>query len=181
MKRAAVVAILALGGCGGSSPPPDRAVQVDLPPQDCEPARVRYGPNPGPGAELDGIPWVRGGPRATGLVALFWFWPEEWSERRVRRARIYARGAGPKGLNMKVMWTFADPAAWQRAGADISIRGRRIGGHGRYSRTFPAVGSGTADDAPAYATIINLPRPGCWRLTATTGSLDGWVDIRAVR
>jgi hypothetical protein len=181
VKRAAVVAILALGGCGGSSPPPDRAVQVDLPPRGCKPARVRYGPNPGPLPVTDGLPWVAGGPRASGLIALFWFWPPEWLERRVPRARIYARGAGPKGLNMKVMWTFADAASRHRAGAEISIRGRRFGGRGRYSETFPAVGSGGPDDAQSYATIIDLPRPGCWRLTATTGSLDGWVDIRAVR
>jgi hypothetical protein len=181
VKRAAVVAILVFGACGGSSPPtPDRAVQIDLPPRRCEPAPVRYGPNPGPLPETDGIPWVAGGPRATGLIALFWFWPPEWFDDRVPRARIFARGAGPKGLNMKVMWTFSDPAARHEAGREVSIRGRRFGG-GRYRERFPAVSSGGPDVAPSYATVIELPRPGCWRLTATTGSLEGWVDIRAVR
>jgi len=184
VKRPAVIAIfgLAVAGCGGSSASqePDRAVQVNVPSAECAPMRVNYGPYPGYDRRLDGIAWIEGTPRTAGLIALLWYWPDEWYRRRVEKARIVTGGVSPDGMNMKIMWVFKERSAKDRAGNDLLVTGRRHGGPGRYRGRFPAVGYGGPDDAPSYASIIDLPKPGCWRLTAATGRLRAAFDLRAV-
>jgi hypothetical protein len=67
------------------------------------PARVYYEPYPGHGQGLSGIPWIAGGPRSCGMLALLWYWPHVWTKRGVLEARIYTRGLAPGGWSMKLL------------------------------------------------------------------------------
>jgi hypothetical protein len=48
-------------------------------------------------------------------------------------------------------------------------------------QTFAEIWYEGQNGAPSYASIIDLPSPGCWRLTLTTGDLKATIDLRAVR
>src|SRR6266511_2252158 len=62
----------------------------------CNPPQVQYTPYPGHGDGLSQIPWIRGEPRASELVALLWYWPQEWQRRHLREARIFTGGVAPQ-------------------------------------------------------------------------------------
>jgi hypothetical protein len=166
--------MLALAGCGGSSAepkPPEPAAVAS-----CDPPRVNRTPYPGGDERMSTIPWIRG---EHGLVGLLWYWPEEWDD--VDRAEVFTGGVAPAGYSAKVLWAFLDPSARDRAGAELVIEARRLDGPGRWRETFGAISYEGQEGAPSYASILDLGRPGCWRLTLTTGDLRAHVDIRAVR
>lgn len=192
MSTAALVfcfVILALTACFAESDPParqqiaptDGLASNELPGPRCHLPRVEYKPYPGHGEGLDQIPWVRGGPESSGLVALLWYWPEEWSNRHLREARIFTGGVAPAGYNVKILWTFLSPSAKGRGGGDLVVHGRRVNGPGSFRESFAAISHAGKRGAPSYASIIDVPVPGCWRLTLTTGELTTNVDFRAVR
>jgi hypothetical protein len=149
----------------------------------CTPAQVHYEPYPGHGKGLSGIPWIAGGPRSRGMVALLWYWPNTWKRSAVHEARIYTGGHAPGGWNTKVLWAFLDPSAQGRDGGDaqVTIRGTRLDGRRTFRAQFAPIGYEGQDGAPSYASIIEVPTTGCWRLTATVGELKGSVVVRAVR
>ncbi|MGH2946289.1 MAG: hypothetical protein ACRDPC_08530 [Solirubrobacteraceae bacterium] len=115
MRRAALLAAVALAGCG-SSAAPERAARAAAP-GPCDPQRVHYTPYPGHGVGLDGIPWIEGS--AHGLVGLLWYWPQEWRRERVAEARIYTGGVAPAGYNTKIMWRLTLTTGELRATADL--------------------------------------------------------------
>jgi hypothetical protein len=174
---AAVVVVVVIAGCGRDEPPAPRPAATT----GCALSHVRYDPYPGTGRGLSGIPWIQGRPASSGLVALLWYWPEEWTRPRVRRARIYTRGKAPRGWNTKMMWVWVGDAARSRGGSRLVVRGRRLDGPGSFRQSFGAIGYAGQDGAPSFASIIDVPRPGCWRLSLSTGSLRGTVTMRAVR
>jgi hypothetical protein len=187
MRRASVLlACLAVAaGCGDEKPKPAAAsvatatttpVTTSTPPSRCRPARVRRAPYPGHGKGLETLPWISGRPRSTGLVGLVWF---RWSH--VRRARIWAGGRAPEGYNTKMLWVFLGDDAVGGACDELRVSGRRLDGPGRFADSFPGIGYEGSDGAPSYASIIDIPRPGCWRLTLTSGTLRATVDMRAIR
>jgi hypothetical protein len=159
-----------LAGCGGGDPQPRRAAATAVP---CEPPSVHHTPYPGHGKGLDGLPWIAGRPADAGLVGLLWYGSH------ARDARIWAGGKAPDGANTKILWFFLGRSAKDLADATLHVSGRRLDGPGKFSDSFSGVGY-EGDDAPSYASIIDIPRPGCWRLTLTTGSLRATVDMRAV-
>jgi hypothetical protein len=190
MRRASVLlACLAVAaGCGDEKPKPAAAsvatatttpVTTSTPPSRCRPARVRRAPYPGHGKGLETLPWISGRPRSTGLVGLVWFWSPRWSH--VRRARIWAGGRAPEGYNTKMLWVFLGDDAVDGAGDELRVSGRRLDGPGRFADSFAGIGYEGSDGAPSYASIIDIPRPGCWRLTLTSGTLRATVDMRAIR
>jgi hypothetical protein len=79
-----------------------------------------------------------------------------------------------------MLWVFLGAAAAGRAGDQLRLVGRRMDGPGRFTDSFAGVGYEGSDGAPSYASIIDIPRPGCWRLTLTSGSLRATVDMRAI-
>jgi hypothetical protein len=96
----------------------------------------------------------------------------------VRRARIYTGGRAPQGYNVKVMWVFVG----RRGGGErLVVRGRRLDGRGSFRQSFGAIGYEGQRGAPSFASIIDVPRPGCWRLDVRTGDLRSSVTVRAVR
>jgi hypothetical protein len=147
----------------------------------CSPARVQYTRYPGGDARLGGLPWIRGEPRATGLVGLLWYWPTSWRQRGVRHARIFTGGLAPEGYSTKILWAFLGKAARGRGGARLVVRGERLDGPGSFRQEFAAISYSGQNGAPSYASIVDVPSAGCWRLRLSTGTLRASVVVQAVR
>jgi hypothetical protein len=168
---AALFALVALAA--GSSSAGPRAT--------CLAARVNYTPYGGGAPGLDRIPWVGGTPGRYRLRGLLWYWPQSWREQQVQRARIYVGGEAPQGWSTKILWAFLGEPAKRRAEGDLVVRGRRLDGHGSFTQRFGAIGYDGQNGAPSFASIVDVPKPGCWRLTLTTGRVRVSVVFRAVR
>jgi hypothetical protein len=159
---------------------------VDAPPageetaSKCNPARVRYTPYPGGDERLDGIPWLEGQPRESGLVALLWYWPEDWQRQRLHEGRIFTGGVAPAGYNVKILWAFVAPSAKGRGGGELVVEGHRLGRDDTFRQEFAAISYEGQEGAPSYASIIDVPKAGCWRLDLSTGDLQASVVLRAV-
>ena len=74
-----------------------------------------------------------------------------------------------------MLWAFLAPAARDQ----LIVEGRNMDAPGSFRDTFAAIGYDGQEGAPSYASIIDIPSPGCWRLTLTTGDLKAQVDRRA--
>lgn len=146
----------------------------------CAPSRVNYSAYPGGDRPLDRLPWVRGTPRRVGLVGLLWYWPAEWQRRKVRRAKIFAGGMAPAGYSTKILWVFTGRYARGRAATQLVVRGRRVDQPGTFTQQFGAISYAGQRGAPSYASIIDVPAPGCWRLRLETGTLRATVGLLAV-
>jgi hypothetical protein len=173
-----LVAVALLAGCGASETAPRESAAVGpAPPSSCAPAAVHRTGYPGP-VGIGGTPWIAGS-RGSGLIGVLAYWPPRW---HAREARIYAGGVapGPNGINMKTFWAFVGPAAAKLAGPELIVRARRMDGPGSWHDSFAAISYVGQAGVPSYASIIALPKPGCWRLTLTTGKLEATVDMRAV-
>jgi len=173
VKRFAVmVVVVALAGCGGSEETPAERAAAPAP---CEPAAVKRTPFPIGGERT---PWVEGEPRGSGLTAVLAYWPPRWKD--VTRARVVTGGTMPEGWNAKTMWIFVGAENRDRGGPELVIEGRNLTGEGTWRDTFAAISYEGQQGAPSYASIVDLPSPGCWRLTLTSGDLHGTVDLQAV-
>jgi hypothetical protein len=140
---------------------------------------VNYAPSPSGDPRLARLAWVRGKPLGLGLLGLLWYWPTEWREQRVRTARIFTGGRAPAGYSTKILWTFVGPSAAGGGGARLLVRGTKLDGTGTFSQQFSPI-SFTGERGPSFASIVNVPEPGCWRLDLTTGGLRGSVVFLAV-
>ena len=151
-------------------------------PAACRTPRVQYQPYPGDISGVGGIPWIRGEPADTRPVALLWYWPSSWTNSRIRVARIFTGGVAPAGYNVKILWTFLSPRARGKGGRNLMIRGHQIGSSGSFrAGPFSAIGDAGQRGAPSYASTIDVPQPGCWRLSLRTGRLAAQFDLWAVR
>jgi hypothetical protein len=167
---------LVVGGCGGSNPNTTSTTQV----AGCTPGHVHYTHYPGHAKGLSG-PWICGTPRSNGLVGLLAYWPRAWRRSRLDEPRIYAGGKTPAATSTKILWVFLANSARNRGGDELTVRGRRLDGPGTTHQRFAAIGYAGQDHAPSYASIIDLPRPGRWRLRLSTGTLHGTIEPRAIR
>ena len=61
------------------------------------------------------------------------------------------------------------------------MTGHRLDGPGRCRERFGAVSYAGQDGAPSYASIIDIPEPGLWRLELSAGTLRGSAEVRAIR
>jgi hypothetical protein len=178
MRRIALLALLTLAGCGGSPAPSKPAAAPAATPADssCRPARVHEKSYPGGDSRLAGLPWIEASDH--GLVGLLWYGPPEW--KGVRRARVFTGGEAPAGYSAKVLWAFLDPSARSGGDGKLVVKGENLTGPGRFRDTFSAISYAGQNRAPSFASIIDVPRPGCWRLWLTSGELRAFVDLRAV-
>jgi len=167
----AAVAVLIALAAGSSSAEPRAA---------CLSARVNYTPYGGGDHRLDHTVWVGGTPGRYRLRGLLWYWPQKWQEQRVERVRIYLHGQAPDS-STKILWAFLGEPAKARAGAVLAVRGRQLDGGGSFTQRFSAIGYEGQNGAPSYASIIDVPKAGCWRLRLTTGQVRSTVVFRAVR
>jgi len=116
------------------------------------------------------------------LVGLLAYWRQDWRAAHVTTAQMYAGGEAPNGgLNMKVLWAFLAPKAKRATDAQmLTVKARRLDGPGKTWQRFTAISYSGQNRAPSYASVINLPTPGCWRVEATAGSLHGTTTFRAL-
>ncbi|MFL5961738.1 MAG: hypothetical protein ACJ757_02435 [Gaiellaceae bacterium] len=126
----------------------------------CAASRVHYEALPDGDPRLRALPWIAPEPRSVGLVGhLFYYGASPsvpWGKRRVGDLRMYSGGRSPDNrVNMKILW-----GAPGRDGTRLTLRGRRVGS----SDTFVQILS-------VGPSIVNVPQPGCWQLTLTTGKL----------
>jgi hypothetical protein len=163
-------ALLAYGGT-----PPVRAAAS------CPVSQVRYDAYGGGDHSRYRIPWLAARPAGSGLAAMLWYWPSEWTRARRRGAAIYTGGEMPQGWSTKVLWTWVGPAQRGRGGRRLTVRGTRLDAHGSFTQRFGAISYGGQDRAPSFASIINVPSTGCWRLDASTAELRASVVVRALR
>lgn len=147
----------------------------------CTASLVHYTPYPGGAPGLGSLPWIRGTPAAAGLVGLLWYWPTDWRTQAVRGAAIFTGGADPGGHSTKILWAFLSPAAKHApAAGSLIVKGERLDGPGKSWQRFTSISYSGQNGAPSYASIINVPTPGCWRLRLTTGSLHATAIFAAV-
>lgn len=150
----------------------------------CQAARVQYTHYPGTGVGLGGLPWLAGEPAAERLVGLLAYWPEAWRAANVTQARIYAGGMSPGSQgprHMKILWVFLAPNAKRDLGAaTLVIKGQRLDGPGTSSQRFTAIGYSGQNGAPSYASIVDLPTSGCWRLSLAAGGLHATTTLQAL-
>lgn len=147
----------------------------------CSGTVVRLDPLPG-GGELSKLPWVQALPNRSGIVGMI-FGYDAKLQTDVGRPRfaLWTGGTAPAGgPAMKVLWIVMNP----HLGLSILVHGQKLGGR----RSFVvARGSITQDasSAPAegfeYPSIVNIPSPGCWRLTVSSGAVKGSLVVAAYR
>lgn len=149
---------------------------------DCPTSTVRYTHYPGTGVGLGNGPWVQASPRSQGLVGLLWYWREDWRASRVTSAQMYAGGHAPSGgVNMKILWAFLEPKARTATDAQLlTVKGTRLDGSGKTLQRFHLISYTGQNRAPSFASVIDLPAAGCWRLDLTAGSLHGTTTFRAL-
>jgi hypothetical protein len=134
----------------------------------CRASPVHYERLAGVQPVLASLPWIAPEPRRVGLVGhLFYYSALRWGRSRVRDFRIYSGGSAPGGrLQMKILWSGPEPLE----GRPLVVRGTRVGRPGRFVRRL-AVGP----------SIVNVPTPGCWRLTLTAGGVTTRLTVLALR
>jgi hypothetical protein len=129
---------------------------------------------------LGDLPWLRGQPDGSGLVLALAYWPEAWRRERRRGALIYTGTEMPQGSSTKALWAFLRPTQRNRGSGMVTMRGRRLDAPGHFTQRFYEISYEGQNGAPSYASTIDVPKPGCWRLTATTAKLRGSVVLRAL-
>lgn len=144
----------------------------------CDPALVHYNHYPGQGFAQ--TPWLEASSLSQGLVGLLFYWPDEWRNQGIVAAQVYAGGHSPANVNMKILWRFLAPKARTAEGALLTVKGTRLDAYGKSWQRFSPISYSGRGRAPSFASIINLPAAGCWRLDLTAGTLHGSAIVRAI-
>jgi hypothetical protein len=143
----------------------------------CPAARVRHEVNPAFGTALQAR-WVAAQPRSSAITGVL-FGGEEIDG----RFALYPGGHNPvTDTNEKVLWV-VDPGS--RVGSWLTIVGHRIRvvgtrvrlARGSFrSRRFFEAGS---EQTPGriFPSIVNVPKPGCWRLEVRSGPRKGRLIV----
>ena len=134
-------------------------------------ARVHKEPNRQLGT-LSGSRWVAGSPRTSGLVGVL-FGGEVVND----RLAVYAGGVNPgTRANEKILWLLPKR---KRVGPRLVISGRKDGSTAvTYRRRFAETGSAQVPGYN-YPSILDLPVPGCWKLTLRTAKISATVSVLA--
>jgi hypothetical protein len=164
-RAAATLAAIAVGGLASAAPASPR---TEAPA--CG-ARVHQEPNTQLGA-LSGSRWVAGSPRTSRLVGILFA-----GEVVNGRLAVYAGGVNPgTRANEKILWIVPRR---KRAGPSLAISGRKEGSTAiTYRRRFAVTGSAQVPGYN-YPSILDLPVPGCWKLTLRTGKVAATVGVLA--
>jgi hypothetical protein len=144
----------------------------------CHASSVRHDPYGGGDHSMDRTPWLRGRPAGSGLAALLWYWPPEWKHQR--SAAIYTGGEMPQGWSTKVLWAFVGPEQRGQGGRELTVKGTRLDARGTFTQRFGAISYGGQRRAPSFASIVDVPKAGCWRLDVSTAKLRASVVVRAI-
>ena len=60
------------------------------------------------------------------------------------------------------------------------MQGTRLDAPGSFTHRFGAISYGGQRRAPSFASIIDVPKAGCWRLDVSTAKLSASVVVRAL-
>jgi hypothetical protein len=140
-----------------------------------EQTSVHYHPYPGVGPGLARLPWIGASPPSIGLVGHLFYYdrPNTWERERFSPLRMYSGGKSPDDrLSMKIRWEL-------RRGSVppfLNVFATRIDGPGSSHQRLPS----TSSDPSQFPSIIDIPTPGCWRLTLNAGATTGHIVIDVV-
>jgi hypothetical protein len=145
----------------------------------CAATPVHREPLPASGS-LSSLPWVQAEPHRAGIVGMLFGWDDRLQPNPEQPTfALWAHGVAPgRGYSMKVLWIIRN----LHATGDLVLRARRLDGRGSWHARFQRVFDASAQPAKGneYASIVNLPSGGCWRLDVTSGSVRGRYVVRAV-
>ena len=134
-------------------------------------ARVHEEPNPILGT-LSGGRWVAGSPRRSGLVGYLF-----GGEVVDGRFAVYAGGLNPGTRSSeKILWILPQR---KRVGLRLAISGRKDGSTTVTYRRRLREASSAQTPGHLYPSILDLPVPGCWKLTLRTGKISATVSVLA--
>lgn len=145
----------------------------------CESSKVHYTPRSGTEAGLAPYPWIAASPASAGIVGHLFYYTavKAWMRARAPGLEVYTGGQTPNGrASMKVLWDL--PAV--KVALPARLRGMRLDRAGSFAQTLSPAGP-TGKGPTQYPSIIDVPAPGCWRLTLTRGTTIGRVTVIAVR
>jgi hypothetical protein len=135
-------------------------------------SHVIYGPYAGIDRQgLEHLPWIKSVPGGHFTAHLFFYGTVSygivpWSKKHLLGARIFTTRR-QRNLSPKVLWI----TRTHGYGGTLKMLGRRLDAPGSFSGTYKGFG-----DYPSY---VNVPAPGCWRVTVTTGPARGSVVFSA--
>jgi hypothetical protein len=130
-------------------------------------SHVRYKPYAGVEQGLGVVPWIASAPGGNFKAHLFFYEGGiPWAKERLLGARIFTTRQS-RDINPKVLWI----TRVRGYGRKLLIRGERLDASGSFSATYDGWG-----DYPSY---VEVPTPGCWRLTVTSGRVSGRVVFSA--
>jgi hypothetical protein len=133
--------------------------------------RVHREPNRQLGT-LSGGRWVAGSPRTSGLVGYLF-----GGEVVNGRFAVYTGGLNPgTRASEKILWIVPRR---KHVGALLAISGRKDGSTTvTYRRRLGEVSSAQTP-GHLYPSILDLPVPGCWKLTLRTAKISATVGVLA--
>ena len=162
----ALVAVVACGLILASSASPSRRTAASP----CG-ARVHEEANRQLGT-LSGGRWVAGSPRRSGLVGYLF-----GGEVVDGRFAVYTGGLNPGTRSSeKILWILPQR---KRVGLRLAISGRKDGSTTVTYRRRLAEASSEQTPGHLYPSILDLPVPGCWKLTLRTGKVRATVSVLA--
>ena len=165
-RAAAILAAIVVGGLASAAP----AVSGRTEAVACG-ARVHEEANPALGS-LSGGRWVAGSPRRSGLVGYLF-----GGEVVNGRFAVYTGGENPATrTSEKILWIVPKR---KRVGPRLVISGRKDGSTTVTYRRRLGEASSAQTPGHLYPSILDLPVPGCWKLTLRTGKVSATVSVLA--
>jgi hypothetical protein len=166
VRAAATLAAVVVSALASAAPASSSHEQVST----CG-ARVHQEPNPQLGT-LSGGRWVAGSPRTSSLLGYLF-----GGEVVNGRFAVYTGGLDPgTRTSEKILWILPKR---KRVGPRLVISGRKDGSTAvTYRRRLAATGSGQVPGYN-YPSILDLPVPGCWKLTLRTAKISATVSVLA--
>lgn len=161
------------GSCSGNGESNTAAQSNEA--SQCEATTVHYYPYRGIQAGLAQIPWITASPSPDTLVGHLFYYDSRnaWNRERLPALHMYSGGESPDGrLSMKVLWELRSRSAPPL----LDVLATRIDEPGSSFQRLPS----TSSDASQFPSIIDIPTPGCWRLTLKAGATTGHIVIDVV-
>jgi len=126
------------------------------------------------GGSLSGLPWVQGVPHRRGIFGMLFGYDGELGT----SFALFTHGESPRGHSTKLLRIVRN----RYAGGQIVLRGRELGGTATFRQWFGEVWDASAQPAKGheYASIVNLPQAGCWRLDVKSGRARATFVVQAV-
>ena len=99
----------------------------------------------------------------------------------VRRNSLDLAGwCHPAGSSTKILWAFVTRSAAGRGARHVLVKGARLDAAGSFRQSFSAINYAGQHGAPSFASIVDVPEPGCWKLQLSTGGLRASVVMLPV-